>query len=175
MRPDAPPSPKAGSGSGTGETSSAVLGDRCWHRDANRDAVGCDGVYPNALWPVHEGGAVSLTMPCLETEYAGPEALPRNPASELTFTMAPRPAASIVGSTVCGVLERTSQVDPGHQPRSGAAGPDSARPTAAEAGLVRERACSRRTRPFSNSFRIAGRPLWVLQPGADCAARGQRR
>jgi|SRR5215207_9689493 hypothetical protein len=99
MRPDAPPSPKAGSGSGMGETSSAVLGDRCWHRDANRDAVGCDGVYPNALWPVHEGGAVSLTMPCLETEYAGPEALPRNPASELTFTMAPRPAASIVGST----------------------------------------------------------------------------
>ena len=28
-----------------------------------------------------------------------PEALPRSPASEATFTMAPRPAASIAGST----------------------------------------------------------------------------
>lgn len=36
---------------------------------------------------------------CLLVVYAVPAALPRSPASEVTFTIAPRPASSIAGST----------------------------------------------------------------------------
>jgi hypothetical protein len=91
-----------------------------------------------------------------------PEALPRNPASELTFTMEPRQAASIVGNTARVSLNEPVRLIP--RTRSQMASDVSWAP---EAGLVRERVCSRRTRPFPAGSEEAAAP-WVLQPGSDC-------